>query len=349
MTERVSSRLLSLATSEFPPQNRFDLTPIGAAQCHAGAIAKDDGEIAVKVRQQLLDPIDLHDRGTVDADESFGIELAFQPTHRLARGIRIPSDVQGDVVVRGFDPVDVDEIDHDYAVAQPDRQSAQEPLAAAGEIVEEVEHARIEHCPAVLRDAGSRTLQRLRKFFSTHRLEQKVEGVHLESAQCVAIERRHENDGRQAIAADRLEHVETVHLRHLDVEQHNVRRQRTDGRRGGAAVPRLADDVHVGNLSEEPAQPPACHGFIVYNQHPKRHPVTTPLWSDRHGMARRTRTPPPSTLETSIDWSGPYSACRRARELPRPTPSRAAPAAPSPMPSSVTSRIRRSSRRMART
>src|SRR5687768_18393746 len=50
-------------------------------------ILHDDAILAVKPRLHLLDPIDLHDRRTMNPEELFRIELLFQTADRLAQQV----------------------------------------------------------------------------------------------------------------------------------------------------------------------------------------------------------------------------------------------------------------------
>ena len=64
----------------------------------------------------------------------------------------------------------------------------------------------------------------------------------LEGAKRVLIERGHENDLRQPRHVERLEDVEAIQLRHLDVEQHQIGRRRLDRVHGRGAVPAFTGD-----------------------------------------------------------------------------------------------------------
>ena len=56
---------------------------------------------------KFFDAVDVDDGGTVDADEFFGGEARFDGGHGFAKHVGIGADVKNDVVVSGFDPIDV--------------------------------------------------------------------------------------------------------------------------------------------------------------------------------------------------------------------------------------------------
>ena len=66
----------------------------------------------------------------------------------------------------------------------------------------------------------ARPLQRGGQTLGAERLQQVVDGVHVEGAQRVLIVGGDEHHGD--VAADQLEHLEPVELRHLHVEQQQV-------------------------------------------------------------------------------------------------------------------------------
>ena len=55
-----------------------------AAQRELLPVLHDDAVLAMKPRLHLLDPIDLHNRRTVNSQKLFRVELLFQTADRLA-------------------------------------------------------------------------------------------------------------------------------------------------------------------------------------------------------------------------------------------------------------------------
>jgi hypothetical protein len=57
-------------------------------------------------------------------------------------------------------------------------------------------------------------------------------------------------------------------VRHLDIEEDNVRPEVAHGLRNGTSVRALAHDVKVWNVVQQLSQPPARQRFVVNEKHP---------------------------------------------------------------------------------
>ena len=77
------------------------------------------------------------------------------------------------------------------------------------------------------------------------RLQQVVERMGVEGVDRVAVEGGDEYDHRHARLRDAAQHLEAVDARHLDVEEHEVRRVGGDGLDGLAAIGALRDDLEI--------------------------------------------------------------------------------------------------------
>ena len=82
----------------------------------------------------------------------------------------------------------------------------------------------------------------------------------------VLIVGRHEDHERHPFAADRLDHLEAVHLGHLHVEKRQVGLVIDDCRHGFFSVATLRDELDVGLIRQQPGEPLASEGFIVHDQ-----------------------------------------------------------------------------------
>jgi hypothetical protein len=71
----------------------------------------------------LADAVDVDDGGAVDAEEVAAAELRFDLLHRLPEQMRGGAGVEGDVVVGGFDPVDLRGVDDDRFLARRDQEA----------------------------------------------------------------------------------------------------------------------------------------------------------------------------------------------------------------------------------
>ena len=74
-----------------------------------------------------------------------------------------------------------------------------------------------------------------------------------------------EDDERHALAADRFDHLEAVHLRHLHVEEHQIGFVIHDGGDSFLAVAALRDDLDILLVGQQPGQPLARERFIVHD------------------------------------------------------------------------------------
>ena len=82
----------------------------------------------------------------------------------------------------------------------------------------------VEITPLVLADPFAGALERRLEPLVVERLQQVVQRMRLEGTQRKLVVGRDEDDDRHTTDADRLKHVETIDLRHLDVEEEQIRR-----------------------------------------------------------------------------------------------------------------------------
>ena len=90
-----------------------------------------------------------------------------------------------------------------------------------------------------------RALDRLTKPRAIDRLQQIVDGVHLERLNRVLVVGGDERDEREPILPDQTDDAQAVDFRHLQIEQREIRPLLFDQRDRLRAVLRLADDFHV--------------------------------------------------------------------------------------------------------
>ena len=134
------------------------------------------------------------------------------------------------------------------------------------EVLDERQQPAAEVAGLVAFDLLAGALERVVEALAVERLQQVVERPDLERPQRVLIVGGDEDDERHALGADRLDHLEAVHLRHLHVEEHQVRRVIQDGGDGLLAVAALADDLDVRLGAKQARQPLARERFVVDDQ-----------------------------------------------------------------------------------
>ena len=144
-------------------------------------------------------------------------------------------DVEPDVVAGRFNPVDLVHPQEEQPAAGLDDEAVGARLIPP-EVLDERQQPPSEVAGFLAFDLPPRALQGVGEALAIERLEDVVERAHLEGLERVLIVGGHEDHERHALAADRLDDLEAVHVRHLDVEKHQLRRMILDGRHGLLAV-----------------------------------------------------------------------------------------------------------------
>ena len=116
-------------------------------------------------------------------------------------------------------------------------------------------------------DPVARALQRISEALGVKWLEQIIQRVHLEGAQCKPVVGGHKHDDGNRSGFELLEHPESVQLGHLHVQKNQVGPLLSDGGHRLASVRALANDLQVGLLLKQLADSFPRQGFVVNNQH----------------------------------------------------------------------------------
>ena len=182
--------------------------------------------------------------------------------------------VKRDVIVGRADPVDIHQVQHVDAPFRADR-NAGEMLAPGRERFEECDDPVVHSRPFSFVEAQSRSGHRGHQPFRFDRLQQVVEGVHLERTQGILVVGGHEDDDRDLLRRHGLQQRQTVELRHLHVEEDDVRGELANHVERGRPVAALAGNDHLGQRPQEPAEPPPRHRFVVHDQHAHDHVSTS--------------------------------------------------------------------------
>ena len=109
-----------------------------------------------------------------------------------------------------------------------------------------------------LAQSRARPRNRLLKALAAERLQQVVEGVDLEGLQRVLVVGRHEDRQRHGVA-ERGDDLEAVEIRHLQIEQHQVRHVAANGRDGFGAGAARGHDIDIGLVAQHLDQSLARH------------------------------------------------------------------------------------------
>ena len=108
-------------------------------------------------------------------------------------------------------------------------------------------------------------LERVAQPIVRERLQHVVDGLHVEGARRVLAERRHEDDCRPGVV-DHLGDADAGHLRHLDVEEEDVRPVLGDQLGHLARIAAFDDRGDVGVGLDERADHPPRQRFVVDDQ-----------------------------------------------------------------------------------
>ena len=89
-----------------------------------------------------------------------------------------------------------------------------------------------------------------------------------ERLECVLVEGRDEDDGREVLGFDPGQDFEAVHARHLDIEKEQVGALAPDEAEGFGAVLTLADDLHLRVGGEQFSNRLPRQRLVVDDQRP---------------------------------------------------------------------------------
>ncbi len=116
----------------------------------------------------------------------------------------------------------------------------------------------------------ARVAERAAKAVVAERLQEIVHRVDLEGAQRVLVVGRDEDHHRHPVHANGLDNPEAVELRHLQVEEDQVRSDASHRVHRGAAVRALPHQLDVALVAEQGHQPLAGQGLVVDHQRADR-------------------------------------------------------------------------------
>ena len=219
------------------------------------------------------DAFEIDDGGAVDSDETGGVEGGFQGADRLLLQVGFAGAVEGDVIVLGFDVVELvegDDVDF-RAVLDDDAVGAVGGGALGCDFGGELAFAQ----------AGFRALEGAVEAVGAEGFEEIVDGVGVEGAHGVLVEGGDEDDGGAGV--DEFEDFEAVELGHLDVEEEEVGGVLGDGLYGFEAVGAFGGELDVGVGAEHLAQKGARQLLVVDNDGPQHHlTLYQPVRAARH-------------------------------------------------------------------
>src|SRR5215470_14593928 len=174
--------------------------PVALGQRQLNAVGQDDSILAVEPGLHFLDPVDVDDRRTMNANELGWIESRLQIAQRLSQQMRLARDMDSHIVALGFDPVNLGGLDKKDAAIPLDHEPLQ--IALRGfELRQQVSNAVRLLSVWAVSDLRLCPIDRSFEAFLVKRLQQIVHCMHVKSAQSVAVKRRHKYDHRKPAGA----------------------------------------------------------------------------------------------------------------------------------------------------
>lgn len=239
-----------------------DLFAVGAGQGEFGAVVEHDDVFTVEPGAEFLDAVGVDNCRAVDAEEAAGVEALLDRGHGFANEVGFAADVEGDIVVGGFDPVDFVLTDEEHAAGGFDSKTGGF-LVALFEFVEKLENAGV-----ALRGGGL-AADAVEGFFEAcgvEGLEEIVDGVDFEGTEGELVVSGDEDDGGDGCWGEALEEVEAGETGHLDVEKQDIGGLGGEVAEGFFGGFELSVDGEVGSLGEHAAEALAGEAFVVNDE-----------------------------------------------------------------------------------
>ena len=172
----------------------------------------------------------------MDAHEAGRVEQGFERGDGLLLQIALALAVERDVVVLGVHVIQPGDGNHVHSRAVLD-DDAQRALAGGAGLGRKIGRR------AAFAQAGTRAVEGTLETFGAEGLEQVVHGVGVEGAHRVLVVGGDEDDYRGLRGLDQFEHFEAIELRHLNVEEEQVRGGFGDGLDGFESVGAFGHDL----------------------------------------------------------------------------------------------------------
>src|SRR5437016_3271889 len=287
-----------------PSEPRAQRPRLRAAERDLAArpVAHDELVAAGEPGDDLLHVREVDEVRLVGAEEERGVEPLLELAQRVVGHEGALGGVRVDQAVLDPEPEHVRDRHDQDALPAVHRDLAHVDFAL---LLQPFEHA-LPVGGAVVRGAEARAHAAHRLFDApaAERLQEVVHRAHLEGADRVLVVGGGEDDVRGGLA-QRLQHLEAAHARHLDVKEDEVRALLLDQLEGLHAVDRLAEQAHVVQPGEEADQAVACQLLVVDDEDADGAHRYAAASAGRSGRRSRTRVPLPGALVISGRWAGP--------------------------------------------
>ena len=250
-------------------EKTFDRVALITGHAEFLAALQEDDVAALEPGLHLAHAADIDDGGAMDADELARVEFFHERLEGLSDVVGAAADMEARIVSFGLDPVDVGDGDELNAAANGDGEALQ--IVGREAVCEQ----REEFSGGLLILASLASIagpgDGARQPIGSEGLEEVVDGVGVEGADRVVIVGGDEDGDGHLFDSNGFEDLETVHLRHLNIEEDEVGIELLNGVHGGFAVAALADDADVAIALEQAQQSRTREGFVIHDQRAQGH------------------------------------------------------------------------------
>ena len=252
------------------------------------AAGQHQNEVAAQRAVHLAHVIHIDQTGAADAQHRLRAHGELRLAQGAARMIIVATHPYDDVVPVRLDHLHLRDVDHVQATVefreQP-RAILGRAARAALQLCEQACQQRLAVRRPARQVARAHARQRFAEALLIERLQQVIDGAHLERLQRVCVVGGHEHQGGQFIRGERARQIDAVQRIHLDVEKQQLRPLRSDLRERLGTVAVLADHAQVALRFAQFAQraPP---GLLVVDDDDVHHAAAigaAPLASRRSG------------------------------------------------------------------
>ncbi len=252
------------------PQPLLQKRPISPAHARPRAVLNHRFELSVRHRLQLNDAFNIHQRRPMHAHEPARVE----PFRQIVQGGAVQQfftpHVQSDIDARRLDPVDVDRTNEPRRSSRLHDQPI-EPALCTGRCASHHLHYTLpEFADTALVETSLRARHGSLEALIAEGFQQVVECIRLEGPNRVLIVGCDKDGQRHLRCANRVDHTQSIELRHLHIQEHQVGPFLLNCLNGGFAIRGLCHSFHLRVLRQQIDKALACGSFVVRHQYLNR-------------------------------------------------------------------------------
>ncbi len=208
-----------------------------AAGCELLAVVEHDNRVTTEPGLNLFDALDVDDGGAMDAAEASRVQLRLKCRHRFPDEMSDAAGMQADVVVFGFDPINVIRLEQNDAAIRFDRDAFDVSSAViflSGRLL------LVQQCE-MASQAGERVAEPL---FAVG-LAPVIKCLGYDGPDGLLFECGNKNDEGLGFLRGNSEGFQSTLTRHLDIEKRNVNGTGFQHLSGGGPIAAFANDLNI--------------------------------------------------------------------------------------------------------